>query len=65
MKKQSVQIHVEPKDHPPYEQLPEDARNAMADALLVLIQRGRQVLAEQVCKQIEPAKRSKEADSRR
>lgn len=62
MKKQSVQVHVEPKDMPPYDQLPEEARNAIADALLVLIQRGREVLAGQVKEQIEARIKAKKVE---
>lgn len=62
-KKQAARIHVEPKDQPPYDQMPEEARMAMADALLVLIQRGRQVLAEQVQAQLAAPKNAKESES--
>jgi hypothetical protein len=49
MKKRRSQnaIHVEPKDMPRYGELPQAARDALVDALLILIARGRQVLASQ------------------
>lgn len=65
MNKQSVEIHVEPKDMPAYADLPEAARDAMADALLVLIQRGRLVLAGQVQDKLDEATQSKGAEGRR
>jgi hypothetical protein len=55
-------IHVEPKAPPvPYNQLPEAARNALCDALLILAQRGREVLAGQVNAQIRKAQKVREA----
>jgi hypothetical protein len=61
------ETHVEPKDRPvvPYDQLPEEARDAMAVALLILIQRGREVLAGQVREQIGNAQDTQEVKSKR
>jgi hypothetical protein len=60
------QIHVEPKAPAvPYDQLPQGARDAMCDALLVLIQRGRLVLAGQAHDQLKPTKNAKRNQGRR
>jgi hypothetical protein len=60
--KSKVKIYVEPKTPSVrYSQLPEEARNAMADALLILAQRGRAVLAGQVNAQIKKAQKVREA----
>jgi hypothetical protein len=59
------QIHVEPKAPAvPYDQLPQEVRDVMADALLILAQRGREVLAGRVREQIERAQAAREASSR-
>ena len=49
----------------PYSQLPEEARDVVAAALLVLIERGRQVLASQVREQIGSAQDTQEVKSKR
>jgi hypothetical protein len=62
MSKKRAQIHVEPKTPAvPYDQLPEEARNALADALLILAQRGREVLAGQVQRKPNATKKPKES----
>jgi hypothetical protein len=66
VKKPQVKIHIEPKAPGlPYDQLPQEARAAMADALLVLIQRGRQVLASQAHDQPKSTKNAKRTNGRR
>jgi hypothetical protein len=63
--KSRVKISVESKTPAmPYDQLPEAARNAMCDALLILAQRGREVLAGQVNAQIKRSRAAREAQGR-
>jgi ABC-type uncharacterized transport system ATPase subunit len=63
--KSKTKIHVEPKGPAvPYGQMPQGARDALCDALLILAQRGREVLAGQVSEQINRAQGAREASSR-